>query len=430
MGGFGPDGYTAREIAELFDNYLNAIDTEYGDELEPYEGAFARALFRAFARAVHQNQEQDLEQLYDSMFVELASGDELTMLARQYGVRRQPAVAASGVVEWSRDTTGSELVVPSGTVVSTEAPDPIEFETTEAATFGASESTAQANIQARTPGTIGNVGADRIVVMPSPPAGVSGSTNPHPTGDPAYTLTDGSTQQTLGQDREDDASLRDRVLEGSSIGGSATVRAVRDRIRSLDGTPSLTIYTNRTLSDNANGNGLPKLSSELVIWSPSATDAQVGQAIHDIVSVTERLVSGYNGTSTTYNIDSETLNQTRTVEWSEPAETQLTITLDVVEGDSYVGDEPVRATVAEYIGGTLPDGSAVAGLAVGEDVVVDELERRVNSLQGVVGTATVTIDATGDGNDDTTTRGDGLAVYDVGNDEVATVDAVNDITVN
>jgi hypothetical protein len=430
-GGFGPDGYNAREIEALFDTYVDAIETEYDGDLEPYEGSFNRALFRAFARAVHENQEQDLETLYDSMFVVSASDEELTKLARQYGARRQPAVAATGVVEWSRpaSATGEEETVPAGVPVSTGGDDPIVFETTEAATFSSSAETAQATAKAAEGGTRGNVGADRLTTMPSPPAGVSGVTNPQPTGDPSYTITDGTTQQTLGQDREEDQPLRERVLEGASIGGAATVRAVRDRIRSLDGTPSLTIYTNRQLTANANGNGLPELSTELVIWSPSATDADVAQAIHKVASIGERFVSGYNGTAASYAIEDDVLGQTRTIEWSEPTEIQLSVSLDVVAGESYVGDAVLKETVAEYIGGTLPDGSPAAGLSVGDDVIVDELERQVNSLTGVVGTATVTIDGNGDGTDDTTTRSDGLTAYEVASDEVVTIDATTDVTI-
>jgi uncharacterized phage protein gp47/JayE len=430
MGGFGESGYEARTVEELFNAYLNSVEAEYGDDLEPYQGSFARSLFRGFARAVAENQEADLEDLYDSMFVSLSEGDELTMLAKQYGVRRQPAIRATGVVEWTRSTTGTELVVPSGTEVQTEAPDAITFETTESATFGISDTTSRANIQAVEPGTRGNVGADRIVVMPSPPAGVSGVTNPQPTGDPEYTLTNDSTQQTLGQDRESDESIRDRVLEGASIGGSATVRAVRDAVRALGGAPSLAIYTNRTTTDNANGNGLPKLSVELVIYSPSVTDKEVAEAIHETVSIGERLTSGHNGTAVSYNVQSEVLEQTRTVEWSEPNKTTLSITVDVAEEDGYAGDTSVRSEIASYIGGTLPDGSPVAGLDVSEDVIVDELERRISSVQGVLGVASVTIDATGDGTDDTTTRSDGLQAYEVSSNEVASVDATSDITVN
>jgi len=429
MGGFTSSGYEARDEAELFGAYLDAVEAEYGEELEPYDGSFARALFRGFARAVAKNQEADLEELYDSMFVVSAGDEELTRLAEQYGIRRQDAVKATGVVEWTRSTTGSELVVPAGTEVQTEAPDAVAFETTEAATFGTSDTSVKANIRALEPGTTGNVGADRVVVMPSPPAGVSGVTNPQPTGDSDFNLTNGQ-QQTLGQDREPDASVRDRVLEESSIGGAATVRAVRDAIRALDGSPSLTIFTNRTLTADANGNGLPELSAELVIYAPSVTDQEVARAIHGSVSVGERLVSGINGTSNTYDIQSDTLAQTRTVEWSSPTEVALEITLDVVKDDGYVGDEDVEAELAEYIGGTLPDGSPAAGLDVGEDVVVDELERRVNGLGGVVGVASVKIDRDGDGTDETVTRSDGLQALEVADDEVVTVDATTDVTVN
>ncbi len=542
MGGFTDDGYEARTVEELFQIYVNTVDAEYGDTLEEYPGSFNRALFRGFSRAVAKNQEEDLENLYSSIFVELADGEELTDLARQYGVDRQPAVAATGVVEWSRNDTTTETVVQENVPVETEAPESIRFKTTETSTFlgpeslvddtdyttsstsfvtetsftidvdfrdsldveadydttnssytayieiadatnnttivsdsttststvtvgpttydtsslsgditiefririGNSSGTAEllrsavdvpgqyatrSNIIAQEAGNNGNVGADRITEMPNPPAGVTAVTNPFPTGDPNYTLTDGSTQLVLGQNREDDESVKERVLEGGSIGGSATVRAVRDAIRALDGTPSLTIYVNRTTTDNANGNGLPKLSTELVIHSPSVTDQDVANAIHYITAVTARLTSGHNGTTKTYDIDEEVLNSTRTVEWSEPAEVTLEITVDAVTESGYPGDSVVKDSIARYIGGTLTDGSRIAGLDVSGDVIVDELERRVNSIDGVIGVASVTIDADGDGTDDTTTRADGLQAYETASNVVATVDASSDITV-
>lgn len=429
MGGFGEDGYTGRTPEEINESYKGSIDQEYGDEVEPYQGSFAQALFMAFSVAVAENQEQDLEDLYDSLFVETAEGEELTQLVRGYGVDRQPAVAATGVVEWERNTTGEEQVIQSGTAVKTEGSNPVEYFTTESATFGSTETTVQTNIKAVEPGVRGNVGAGRVTVMPAPPANVVGVTNPNPVGDPDFNLTDG-TAQTLGQAEESDSELRERVLEGASIGGAATVRAVRDKIRSLDGNPSLTIYTNRTLSDNGSGNGLPPLASELVIHTPSASEAQVAQAIHEVIAVTERQASGVNGTAVTYDITDSVLGQNRTIEWSTPIEKSLQVTIDVVTDSGYAGDNAVKEVVAQYIGGTLPDGSPVSGLDVAEDVIVDELDRRINSLDGIIGTASVTIDGNSDGTDDVTTRSDGLDAYVVADNEVATVDGTSNITVN
>lgn len=543
MGGFGDDGYEARTKDELDDDLEDSVDSEYGDDLEPYKGSFARALIAGFAGAVAENQEQDLESLYNSLFVESATGDELTNLAEGYGVTRQPAVAATGVVTWTRTDVSSDVTVPSGTPVSTQLPDPVEYFTTESVTLLgpetpsdsttyttqsdtfvvktsftidvtyrdsidveasyrttnssytafieindatnsttiASDSTtstsavsvgpttydtssldgditveyairigntsgtaelqsasvdvpgqyaADANIKADEAGETGNVGANRVTRMPSPPAGITEVTNNNPVGDPDYDLTNGD-QQTLGQNQEDDESLRSRVLEGSSLGGAATVRAVRDKIRALDGTPSLTIYTNRTTTDNNFGNGLPELSAELVIHATGVTDQDIAEAIHDIIAVTTRLASGNVGTAKSYTITSEVLDDDRVIEWSEPNITNLEVTVDVVDEAGYVGDEKVKEVIAEYIGGTLPDGSPVAGLDVSDDVIVDELERRINNLDGIVGVATVTLDADGDGNDDTTTRSDGLTAYEVANNELAQVDASgNDVTVN
>jgi hypothetical protein len=430
MGGFGPDGYDARTIDELFQTYLDSIDQEYGSDLESYEGAFNRSLFLAFARAVAANQEQDLEDLYDSLFIATAAGDELTQLcAERLDVQRQEPVRATGVVEWTRASTGNEQTIPSGTLVATQSPESITFETTEPATFGSAATTVQQNVRAVEGGTIGNVGADRIIEMPSPPANVTGVTNPQPTGDPQFDLT-GGDPQTLGQDRETDAELRDRALSPGSIDGAATVGAVAEAVRGLEERPSLTIYTNRRLTDNANGNGLPKLSAEVVIYRRGATAQTVGETIHEQISIGERLVNGINGTANSYTVTDDVLGQDRTIKWSEPTPTALEITVDVVTEAGYAGDVEVERAIAEYIGGTDPDGGAVPGLDVGEDVVVDELESRITDLDGVVGVATVTIDDNSDGTDDTTTRGDGLQAYVVATDEVVEVDATSDITVN
>lgn len=427
MSGFDDDGYTGRTEDELYQFYMTAINAEYDDTLEPYRGSFAQSLFRGFSRAVAENQEEDLEELYDSMFIARASGEELTELARGYGVERSPPVQATGVVEWTRNSTGSELTVPSGTVVTTESSNIVEFMTTEAGTFGSTETSVRTSIQAVEGGTSGNVGADRIVRMPNPPNGVSSVTNPQPTGDPDYTLTDG-TVQTLGQNQETDEQLQDRVLDGASIGGAATVRAVRDKIRQLDGTPSLTIYTNRELTSN---NGLPALASELVIHAPSVPNADIGQAIHDVVAVTARLASGNKGTAVSETITSDVLNQDRVIEWSEPNKTQLVIDINVVTEDGYGGDDTVRRAITEYIGGTFPDGEPTAGLSVGDDVLVDELKRRVSGTGGVLGVTNLVIDANGDGTDDTAARStDNLQAYVVSDSEVARVDATTDITVS
>lgn len=265
--------------------------------------------------------------------------------------------------------------------------------------------------------------------MPSPPVQVTGVTNPYPVGDPSYDLRAGQLQQTLGMDREDDASLRERVLESTSIGGAATVPAVKQAVRALEGAPSLTIYTNRTLTDNANGNGLPKLSTELVIYGRGASDKSIATAIHETASIGDRLVNGINGTAASYTITDTALAQDRVIEWTMPQQSNLVIDIAAVTESGYEGDEAVKNVIAEYIGGTKPDGGVIAGLDVGEDVILDEIERRVNSLRGVIGVSTLTIDADDDGTDDTTTRSDGLTAYEVSTNEVALVDATTDITV-
>ena len=428
MGGFGDDGYTGRSQEEIESSYWSSVDEEYGEELEPYEGSFARALFAGFALAVAQNQEEDLERLYNSIFVQDATGEELTKLTAGYGVNRREPIPSTGVVEWTRIDTEGTQIIPKGVSITTELPNPIEFQTTETGEFADGSATVQTNVEAVEGGTEGNVGANRITRMPSPPANVTAVTNPNPTGDPDYTLTNG-TQQRQGLDRESDTELRKRFFAATSLGGSATVRAVKEKIYRLGGSPSLTIYTNRETTDNANGNGLPKLSSEIVLYAPNVTDDDIAQAIHDIVAVTARLTSGHNGISKTASISSDVLAQDRPIEWSQANTTALEIDITLVTEDGYAGDDTVKDELVDYIGGTDTEADRIPGLDVGEDVVIDELERRVTNIDGVLGISNLIVDSDGDGADNTTTRSDGLDAYEAGREEVVTLDALSDIVV-
>jgi hypothetical protein len=107
------------------------------------------------------------------------------------------------------------------------------------------------------------------------------------------------------------------------------------------------------------------------------------------------------------------------------------MTVDLIVTEDYAGDDVIRDTIVDYVGGFDTDNTRVTALGIGENVIKDKLEARITSVGGVRGITSLVIDATGDGNDDTTTDSDGLTVYDVGGTEVAITNGADDsITVN
>lgn len=279
----------------------------------------------------------------------------------------------------------------------------------------------QTNISAIEGGDEGNLGPDTLTVLPSPPSGVEAVTNPNPTGDPAYNLT-GGVSQTLGLDRETDAELRERALSTETFGGAATVANIKKAITSLDGDATITLYTNRTTSQNGSGNGLDPLAMEPVILQRGISDKDIANALHDTVAPTSRLQSGVNGTSVTHTISDETLATNRTYEWSNPNEITTEIDFDLVVDDTYVGDAKVKQTIVNIVGGTDGSGAPVVGLDIGDDLIVDTLEGAVTGLQGVIGADVITIDTNADGTDDTTTGTNGLRRLNAAKNEVITTD--------
>lgn len=142
--------------------------------------------------------EQQLASIIDLAFPQWSYGIYLDMIAEMEGLQRHPAVKATGEVVFS-GTPGT--VIPAGTMVSTVSDGEnlaIEFQTTQQAIIDET-GTVTVPIEAVEAGPIGNVAAEKIVIIMSPINGVSGVINPNPTSG--------------GTPEEDDDSLRKRIIE-------------------------------------------------------------------------------------------------------------------------------------------------------------------------------------------------------------------------
>jgi len=290
-------------------------------------------------------------------------------------------------------------------------------------------SAVSANIRALVGGVNGNVGAQSITKLPSPPSGVDTVTNLYPTGDPNYRDTTNSNF-VVGTNRETDDELRDRAQNAVAGGGAATHDAiVYQLINNTEGVSSVTVYENKTDTDLTGSGGLPPHSFEVVVFG--GEDSTVAESIFETKAVTARDYSGANGTSVNVTVTADSNGQQRDIEFSRPAELNVDLTLDLVVDDSYVGDNELRDDIVTYIGGTLSDGDDVVGLGVSEDVLIDQIrDVVVGDDTGVIG-----FDSSVDGSPieatPSITTVDGLDVIDVGENEVAQSDASDaSITLN
>jgi hypothetical protein len=283
-------------------------------------------------------------------------------------------------------------------------------------------SEVSANIRAVDGGAAGNVGANSIQQLVSPPSNIDRSTNIYPTGDNSYKDINGN-RFLIGQEKETDEELRNRASDAVTGGGDATHEAlVNELSNNVDNVSSVRIFENKTDNDNR-PSGLPPHSFEAVVYG--GTDEQVANAIFRKKAVTARDYGGINGTESTFTVVAESNGEERTISWSRPTKVDIDMTLDIIIDDSYVGDNSIRDQIVEYIGGTLSTESETIGLGVGDNVVIDRIrDIVVGEENGVVG-----FDKSVDGSPIETTPSyttiDGLETIDIGGSDVAQANATD-----
>lgn len=166
-------------------------------------GTPERLIFDTVSGAIAENS-IDLVGLQEALNIDSKFGSNLTNFLSMFGFERQKATLASGFVKFKRNTPATvNIVIPSGVILKSHistATDGVlpEFITTSTVTLHVGESeTGFVPIQAKTPGSIGNVPAEAITIMSfAPVLGITSVTNPAAT--------------TGGTDIEDDNSLKTR----------------------------------------------------------------------------------------------------------------------------------------------------------------------------------------------------------------------------
>ena len=131
-------------------------------------------------------------------FPQTAEGEYLDQHAFLRGLERKEATRAVGTIRFHVDQEGgTDLTIPTGTVCMTAGL--VRFETTEAAVLRAGSLYVDVPARAVEAGAAGNAAAGTILTMAVAPVGVNRCSNPE--------------GFTGGTDREDDETLRKRVLE-------------------------------------------------------------------------------------------------------------------------------------------------------------------------------------------------------------------------
>ncbi|WP_218827810.1 baseplate J/gp47 family protein [Halorubrum halodurans] len=360
-GRFVPDAED--EVLEVLMN--NARDV-FGPDLNDDEEAVIRLIYIPVSRLLAESQ-SELRTVLDSAQLEFAQGKALELLTALIGVRRRPATRAIGEVTFSRETAATvSYTIPRGTRVQTDAVDPVRFETTEAVTLPADQtSVSGVPVRASEPGVSANVGSNTLTVMTNPPTGVEAVTNPD--------QTDGGT------DAEEDDDLRARAKDELSDGMRGTARGIRNQLVKMPTVKSVSLFIND--GEQTDAAGIPSQHTECVV--EGGDDQDVGQTIFDSKGAGDGTHGGAHGTSVTVEVDIGN-GQTHPVSFSRPNVVQIFVDMELSTNDEYGGDDSVRDAIVQYIGGTITSGADDDGeLRVGDDVIYTKILSAVLSVNGI-----------------------------------------------
>ncbi len=225
-------------------------------------GSVTRLLAESFAREYAVLSRQ-LEAVYQSAFVDTASGRDLEQLAALVGIVRRRRLSATGSALFTRSSPApADIFIPAGTRLSTAEPPPVAYETTEDRTLQRGNLSVEAPIAARLPGASGVVAADAVRVIDRPILGIDSVANPQAT-------------RFAGAD-ETDERLRERCRRALETSGKATTGALLGALTTLPGLREKDI---RIAEDYLAHPGVVKLSIALPEMGEAELQAAKEQAI-------------------------------------------------------------------------------------------------------------------------------------------------------
>ena len=206
-------------------------------ELTDYqEGSVVRSLLESFSAELALLYEQ-LDLVYQSGFVDTASGPDLDRVVAVLGLKRNEPDFATGVVTFSRDPGANvELTIPIATLVTTEEkenedPPKKAYLTTEAGQMAADQNSIDVRIQAEVAGRQMTADAGLVIVMPRPVPGIKSVVNSSPV-------------RFLGRERETDDELRQRAKQVLLASGRASTTSIENALLGMSGVRDVHVREN------------------------------------------------------------------------------------------------------------------------------------------------------------------------------------------
>jgi len=128
--------YVQRTADEIQTALEQELINEFGADIDLTESSTFSTLVEVLASVASNNQEETLKDVYESAFLDTATGVDLERVVSIIGLQRRSAIHATGVQRFiAPSPVTQDYTIQKGTTVQTGSDNPIEFETTEVTFF-------------------------------------------------------------------------------------------------------------------------------------------------------------------------------------------------------------------------------------------------------------------------------------------------------
>ena len=349
-------GFRRPSYEELLDGYEVSAKERFGQNINLGSRSILGLFLRLFAW-VASHVWQQIEKVYNSAFVDGATGISLLRLGALIGISRLPAQKAVGTLTITGDPGAN---VYTGFIAS--ANNTQRFVTMEDAEIG-EDGFVTVPIQAYVAGPDGNVAAGTIATIVTPQAAVLSVINEDDT--------------IGGRERETEAEFRARYIRSTDIAGGSNTDAIRAELLRTEAVAAA--YVAENVTDETDADGLPPHSIECVVYG--GVNLTVATAIH------RRKGAGINtfGTETVTITDAS--GRAKEIHFSRPTPRPIWVRVTgLVTGDRFPldGEEQIAAKLVAHIGDEGASSALTGGLSIGEPVIYNRLISPVNEVFGVV----------------------------------------------
>lgn len=368
--GVTKDGFNRKGYLDIISDINSLAKELYGEDIDLSERNPLGMSWQNLAWEIAELWDV-AEDVYNSPFIDTSEGLSLDSTGKYIAISRKAAQRAVGIITVS----GNEgTAIPKGFRISTQSTE-IVFETTDRSVIG-EDGEVDIPIKSILAGISNNLPSSTLTKIVNPISGVNEVYNKEPTTD--------------GTEVESDKDFRERYYRSVSLGGSSTRESVEAALLNMPNITDAFVEENETMEYMED---IPPKSLAPYVFG--GEDEDVAKVI--LLSKAGGIRS-YGSTEVEVE-DSKAIRHT--IGFTRPTVKDLYIRLSITRGYEYPGDDVIKRSVLNYIGGQDGDGVIYKGLKLGEDVVISKLIAAATCLSGV---NDVTVEVSFDGGTYTSTN--------------------------